>query len=65
MDALTPREIETLEWVASGKTDLEIGKIMGLSEHTIDMRMRVIREKLGACTRAQAVAVAFRRKLVE
>jgi len=54
--ALTPRELECLRWVAAGKTDWEIGKIMVLSRTTVKTHVDQARRKLGARTRSQAVA---------
>ena len=35
---LSRREQETLQWAAEGKTEWEIGRILGLSEHTASNR---------------------------
>jgi LuxR family quorum sensing-dependent transcriptional regulator len=61
---LTPRERECLAWVASGKTQWEISVILGVSESTIEKHLMHARIKLGAATRAQAIAEAFRMKLI-
>ncbi len=53
---LTVRELECLRWVASGKTDWEIGAILGLSGATVKTYVDQARDKLGARTRSQAVA---------
>ena len=65
MKLLTPREMETLKWVIAGKTGPEVAEILCISLAAIDKRMRQILRKLGAHTRAQAVAEAFRHGLVE
>lgn len=57
---LTVRERDVLRWVAEGKSDWEIGVILNISEHTADKMLRLAREKLGASTRAHAVARAIR-----
>ena len=57
---LSPRERETLQWAAEGKTDWEIGEIMGISEHGIDSHLRRVRTKLRTRNRAQSVAEGFR-----
>jgi DNA-binding CsgD family transcriptional regulator len=54
--ALSSRELECLRWVAAGKTDWEIGKIMSLSPTTVKSHVDQARRKLGARTRPQAVA---------
>ena len=53
---LTGRERDSLAWVAEGKSDWEIGKILGLSETTVRFHVDNARRKLGAVNRAQAVA---------
>lgn len=50
------RELECLRWVAAGKTDWEIAQILALSETTVRTHIDQARSKLGARTRAQAVA---------
>jgi LuxR family transcriptional regulator, quorum-sensing system regulator BjaR1 len=57
---LTEREVECLKWVADGKSEWETGQILGISEHTVDRHMANARRKLGARTRAQAIATAMR-----
>jgi LuxR family transcriptional regulator, quorum-sensing system regulator BjaR1 len=53
---LTPRERDALAWVAEGKSDWEISVILGVSETTVRFHVDNARRKLGAVTRAQAVA---------
>src|SRR5271163_4841909 len=55
---LNDREIETLTWVARGKTSLQIAKILDLSKRTIDFHLDNARVKLGAATRTQAAIKA-------
>jgi LuxR family quorum sensing-dependent transcriptional regulator len=56
---LTPRERECLQWVAAGKTDWEISQILSISEQTAHGYVQNALRKLGARTRAQAVALAL------
>ncbi len=56
---LTPRERECLKWVAAGKTDWEISQILNISEQTAHGYVQNALIKLGARTRAQAVAQAL------
>ncbi|TPW26422.1 LuxR family transcriptional regulator [Martelella alba] len=58
--SLSPRELECLKWVAAGKTEWEIGMILNISEHTADRHLANVHRKLGAVTRPQAIANAFR-----
>lgn len=53
---LTPRERDVLSYVAEGKTDWEIGAILGMSEATARFHADNARRKLGAVNRAHAVA---------
>src|SRR5713101_1855751 len=55
---LNDREIETLTWVARGKTSAEIAQILGLTKRTVDFHLDNARTKLGAATRTQAVVKA-------
>jgi LuxR family quorum sensing-dependent transcriptional regulator len=57
--SLTPRERECLQWVAAGKTDWEISQILSISEQTVHGYVQNAMTKLGARTRAQAVALAL------
>jgi LuxR family quorum sensing-dependent transcriptional regulator len=61
---LTARESDVLHWIAEGKTDWEIGKILHVSEHLVDKVARQIRIKIGAANRVQAVALALRHKII-
>ncbi|WP_422563991.1 response regulator [Ideonella sp.] len=58
--ALTPRETEVLSWVAKGKTNRDVGEILGLSPRTINKHLEHVFEKLGVETRAAAAALASR-----
>ena len=54
---LTPREIDVLRWVAKGKTNRDIGEILGMSPRTVNKHLEHIYVKLGVETRAAATAV--------
>lgn len=58
--SLTPREREVLDWVAKGKTAMEMATIMSLSVETVRDHIKNMRGKLGARTKAEAVARARR-----
>jgi len=58
--ALTPRETEVLSWVAKGKTNRDVGDILGLSPRTVNKHLEHVFEKLGVETRAAATALATR-----
>jgi LuxR family transcriptional regulator, quorum-sensing system regulator BjaR1 len=61
---LTMRQKECLQWVRAGKTDWEIGAILGLSEHTVIEHLEAARRRLGVRTRAQAVIEAISRGVI-
>jgi DNA-binding CsgD family transcriptional regulator len=56
--ALTPRETEVLSWLAKGKTNRDIGEIIGMSPRTVNKHLEHIFEKLGVETRSAAAALA-------
>ena len=62
---LNSREVETLTWVARGKTSAEIAQILGLTKRTVDFHLDNARTKLGATTRTQAVVKAASGRLIE
>ncbi|PTU76435.1 response regulator [Pseudomonas mangrovi] len=57
--ALTVRELEVLQWVACGKTNRDIGTILGLSPRTVNKHLEHVYVKLGVETRTAAAAVAM------
>lgn len=58
---LTAREAEVLYWVAKGKTNKDIGDILGSSPATAKKHLERIYVKLGVETRTAAAAVALKR----
>ncbi len=58
---LTLRESEVLVWVVKGKTNRDIGDILGSSPATVKKHLERIYEKLGVETRTAAAAVAMQR----
>lgn len=62
---LSPRECECLNWIAAGKTAWETAKIIGVTESTVSFHVRNTISKLNARNRAQAVAVAMARSLID
>jgi DNA-binding CsgD family transcriptional regulator len=55
---LTPREAQVLHWMAEGKTNPEIGIILGASHRTVAKHVQTIHSKLHVETRMAAAAVA-------
>jgi DNA-binding NarL/FixJ family response regulator len=62
LGALSDREREVAELVASGHTNREIASELYLSEKTIEKRMSRIFGKLGASKRAQVAAAIGERR---
>jgi DNA-binding CsgD family transcriptional regulator len=57
---LTPREAEVLGWIAHGKRNDEIARLLFISPHTVRKHVENIFEKLDVRTRTAAVAVLYR-----
>jgi DNA-binding CsgD family transcriptional regulator len=62
--ALTGRELEILELVSRGLESPAIGRELHVSPETVRTHMTHVLGKLGAHTRAEAVAIAVRRGLI-
>jgi DNA-binding CsgD family transcriptional regulator len=56
---LTARQAEVLAWIAQGKTNREIGQILGLSPGTVHKHTEHIFTRLGVETRTAAAARAW------
>lgn len=59
---LTFREAEILMWISRGKTNKDIGLILGNSPRTINKHLEHIFEKLGVVTRAAAVTMVLQQR---
>ena len=62
---LSPRERQILALLAEGRTQGQIATALVISSKTVATHIQHILSKLGVQSRAQAVAVAFQRGLVE
>ena len=60
----TMREIEVLQLISDGLVNREIGQRLFLSEETVKSHVRHLLAKLQARSRAHAVAVGFRRGII-
>jgi two-component system, NarL family, nitrate/nitrite response regulator NarL len=65
MPALTPREIEVLTALVDGLGNKAVARRLGISPHTVKFHIESLFRKLGAATRAEAVATGLRRQIVE
>jgi DNA-binding NarL/FixJ family response regulator len=61
---LTPREQQVLVHLATGSSNKEIGRDLGLAEVTIKLHVRQILKKIAARNRSEAAAIATRLGLV-
>jgi DNA-binding NarL/FixJ family response regulator len=63
-EALTPRELEVLALIAAGASNKLIARRLAISVHTAKFHVAGVLEKLGAHSRAEAVAIGARVGLV-
>jgi DNA-binding CsgD family transcriptional regulator len=54
--SLSTREEEILAWVSTGRTNVEISRILAISAFTVKNHVQRIINKLGAANRTEAVA---------
>ena len=57
VDSLSDREQDVLNWVSRGKSNEEIGTILGISRNTVKNHLKRIFAKIGVTARSQAVRV--------
>jgi DNA-binding CsgD family transcriptional regulator len=62
--ALTAQEIECLRWCKEGKTNWDIGEILGISQKTVEFHVSNTMKKLGAGNRITAVIMGIRTGLI-
>jgi len=60
MGDLSPRQREILRLVAAGRTSKEIAADLGIAESTVNWHLTNAFARLGASSRAEAVALALR-----
>lgn len=63
-DLLTAREQEVLKWIYLGKSNIEIGLILGISQLTVKNHVQEILRRLNVLNRAQAVGKALSLHLI-
>lgn len=61
---LTAQEVECLKWCKEGKTNWEIGEILGISQKTVEFHVGNTMKKLGASNRITAVIMGIKRGIV-
>jgi DNA-binding NarL/FixJ family response regulator len=62
---ISSRELEVLRLIALGKSNKEIATHLGIVEVTVKAHLVHIFKKLGAADRAQAMAIAIQRHLIQ
>lgn len=62
---VSPREVQILRLISKGRTTAEIASALGITQRTVKWHVANIFRKLGVRTRAEAVAVAARRGLLD
>lgn len=61
---LSKREIDVLRLVAAGKTNLEIGHILGISDKTVEKHIGALFTKLQVSSRVEAAVLAVQQGIV-
>jgi DNA-binding CsgD family transcriptional regulator len=59
---LTPRELDMIDAIGAGLSNKAIARELGISLHTVKFHIESLLRKLGARTRAEAVAKAMERR---
>ena len=62
--ALTPREVEILNWIKEGKSSWEISVILACSKRNVDFHVNNIKQKLNAVSRPHVVAIALQNGII-
>ena len=61
---LTPREVEILGCLGEGMSNKAVARALGISAHTVKFHLEAVFAKLGAASRAEAVAKGLRQGLI-
>jgi DNA-binding CsgD family transcriptional regulator len=61
---LTVQETACLRWCKEGKTNWEIGSILGISAKTVEFHLANAMRKLGAVNRITAVVTGIKRGII-
>jgi two-component system, NarL family, nitrate/nitrite response regulator NarL len=64
VEALTSRELEVFELLAKGLSNRDVAGVLGISAHTAKFHVAQILGKVGAATRAEAVAIGLKMGLI-
>jgi two-component system, NarL family, response regulator len=61
---LSARELEVLELIVKGRSNREIGEVLGISEATVKWHINIILSRLNVSDRTQATVAALQRGIV-
>lgn len=61
---ISDRQTQVLALIAQGKTGHEIARLLGISSRTVEAHTRSIMIKLGAANKTHAVAIGFRKGIL-
>lgn len=64
MKPLSQKELACLHWASLGKTSWEVGKILGVSERTVNFHIQTACRKLGVHRRQAAITVLLQAGLL-
>lgn len=64
-DSLSAREVEVLQQVANGRSNKEIGTLLGLSASTVKSHLARIARKVGTGDRAEIVMMSLRAGIIQ
>jgi DNA-binding NarL/FixJ family response regulator len=64
VEGLTDREIEVMQQAARGLTNKQIGRVLFISDRTVQGHLKNIYQKLGVSTRTEAVSTALKHGLI-
>ena len=62
---LTARQLEILGYIAKGLSNRDIAGLLNISEDGVKFHLRSLFSKLGAATRAEAVSITLRKRLLK
>ncbi|NYT78698.1 helix-turn-helix domain-containing protein [Alcaligenaceae bacterium] len=64
MKPLSQKELACLQWASVGKTSWEVGKILGVSERTVNFHIQTACRKLGVHRRQAAITALLQAGLL-
>ena len=62
--ALSAREVEIVYWISIGKSDWDIGQILGISPKTVNYHVEKVKRKYAVSTRIQAIVAVVKDGLI-